>query len=240
MPLIKLDTILYTAGVVNTPSRVASDLDRARERLTGIAARPIEREAHTVLETIRLRDEARRREILERPGCSLCDRPTMDPIYYQTYQYYQARQREVADPTTLIVVDEADRLHMNSLEQVRAIFDSGDMGMILIGMPGIEKRIARFPQLYSRIGFVHEFRPLAASEVEDLLERSWTPPGVTLPDSGLTPEVVARIVRMTGGNLRLITRLLAQVERVLNVNDARVISVEIVEAARDSLVIGQA
>jgi hypothetical protein len=45
---------------------------------------------------------------------------------------------------------------------------------------------------------------------------------------------------MTGGNLRLITRLLAQVERVLNVNDARVISVEIVEAARDSLVIGQA
>ena len=73
-----------------------------------------------------------------------------------------------------------------------------------------------------------------------LLERSWTPPGVTLPDSGLTPEVVARIVRMTGGNLRLITRLLAQVERVLNVNDARVISVEIVEAARDSLVIGQA
>jgi hypothetical protein len=40
--------------------------------------------------------------------------------------------------------------------------------------------------------------------------------------------------------MRLITRLLAQVERVLNVNDARVISVEIVEAARDSLVIGQA
>ena len=52
---------------------------------------------------------------------------------------------------------------------------------------------------------------------------------MTLPDSGLTPEVIARLVRMTGGNLRLLTRLLTQV-----------ISVEIVEAARDSLVIGQA
>jgi Holliday junction resolvasome RuvABC ATP-dependent DNA helicase subunit len=94
-------------------------------------------------------------------------------------------------------------------------------------------------KLYSRIGFVHEFRPLGAAEVQDLLERCWTPPGVTVPDSGLTPEVVARVVRMTGGNLRLLTRLLTQVERVLGVNDAQVISVEIVEAARDSLVIGK-
>lgn len=45
---------------------------------------------------------------------------------------------------------------------------------------------------------------------------------------------------MTGGNLRLLTRLLTQVERVLGVKDTQVISVEIVEAAWDSLVIGQA
>ena len=234
------DTVLYTAEVINTPSRVALDLGRAREKLTGIAVRPIEREAQTVLETLRLRDEARRRAILERPGCSPCDRPTVDPIYFQTHQYYQARQNEVRDPTTLIVIDEADRLQMNSLEQVRSVFDSGDMGIILIGMPGIEKRIARFPQLYSRIGFVHEFRPLGGAEVQDLLDQCWTPPGVTLPDSGFTPEVVARLIRMSGGNLRLLTRLLTQVERVLGINDAQVVSVEIVEAARDSLVIGQA
>jgi hypothetical protein len=234
------DTIFYTTEVINTPARIASDLARARERLTGIATQPIEREANAVLEEIRVRDEARRREILDRPGCSPCDRPAVDPVYFQTYQSYQAKKREVSDPTSLIVVDEADRLQMNSLEQMRSLFDSGRMGMILIGMPGIEKRVARFPQFYSRIGFVHEFRPLSAYEMQSLLERHWTPIGVNLPETSFTPEVIARLIRITSGNLRLLTRLLTQIERVLSVNDAQAVSLEIVEAARDSLVIGQA
>ena len=72
-------------------------------------------------------------------------------------------------------MDEADRFHMNSLEQIRSIFDEGSAGLVLIGMPGIEKRIVRFPQFYSRIGFVHEFRRLDAGQVQDLLESRWAP-----------------------------------------------------------------
>jgi len=59
-------------------------------------------------------------------------------------------------------------------------------------MPGIEKRLARYPQFYSRIGFVHEFRPLGKAEIEELLTQGWTPPGVTLPREPLAPEIVAR------------------------------------------------
>ena len=52
--------------------------------------------------------------------------------------------------------------------------------------------------------FVHEFRPLAATEVYDLLDRRWAPPGVCLPQQPLDAEIVAAIIRITGGNFRLL------------------------------------
>lgn len=158
----------------------------------------------------------------------------------QVFADYAAREKALADPTTLIVVDEADRLRMNSLEQLRAIFDEGAAGLVLIGMPGIEQRVARFAQLYSRIGFVHQFRPLGEKEIEELLDDRWLPRGVHLRETPMTAEVKASIIRMTGGNFRLLKRLLAQIERVLDANELATITAEAVLLARESLVIGQA
>jgi hypothetical protein len=57
-------------------------------------------------------------------------------------------------------------------------------------MPGIEQRLAHYPQFCSRIGFVHEFRPLAAAETRQPLEQRWAPPGVKPPEKPLDPETV--------------------------------------------------
>jgi hypothetical protein len=90
-----------------------------------------------------------------------------------------------------------------------------------------QESVARFPQFYSRIGFVHEFRPLGATEMQELLKQCWTPLDVTLPDKPLTPEVIARLIRMTGGNFSLLARLLTQIDQVLEVNDLRTILTEV-------------
>jgi DNA transposition AAA+ family ATPase len=55
----------------------------------------------------------------------------------------------------------------------------------------------------------------------------------------LDAETVAAIIRITGGNFRLLNRMLTQIERILEFNALQAVTKEAVEAARESLVIGQ-
>jgi DNA transposition AAA+ family ATPase len=159
--------------------------------------------------------------------------------YFTARKEYQSRRRVIRQMPMLLVIDEADRLTMGSLEQVRSIFDQGGMGVVLIGMPGIEKRLARYPQLYSRVGFVHEFCALAETEVRSLLDQGWLPPGVQLPANALSDgQALAAILRIGEGNFRLLDRLLTQIARILTINNLQQVTPAVVEVARDSLVIG--
>jgi hypothetical protein len=61
---LPIDTVLYTTSVVNTPSRVDTDISLAKERVRNILLDPIQQEARIVLDEIRLKDEKRRRDIV--------------------------------------------------------------------------------------------------------------------------------------------------------------------------------
>jgi DNA transposition AAA+ family ATPase len=152
-----------------------------------------------------------------------------------------SRPDRYLDYCELILVDEADRLSTPSLEQLRAHYDELAVGLVLIGMPGLEKRLARYPQLYSRVGFAHAFQPLGQDELRFVLERHWAELGSALDADDFTDqEAVAAIVRITAGNFRLLNRLLAQVGRIKRLNGLGAITREVVEAARECLVIGTA
>ncbi len=236
---LPIDTVFYTPSVINTPRNIEDQIEQARRVLSAIAQGPLQRQASYALDNIRLRDERYQRENRDKPGYEAFAVPSLEPTWREVRNQYHARMDEIGDPTSLIIFDEADRLRMASLEQVRAIFDQSRCGVVLIGMPGIEKRIARYPQFYSRIGFVHEFRPLGTSDMRWLFEQRWAPSGVRLPDATLSADASAAVVRITGGNFRLLNRLLTQIERILEINALEVISQEVVEAARESLVIGR-
>lgn len=139
----------------------------------------------------------------------------------------------------LLVIDEAERLSTSAIEYLRDLFDRTGIGVIFIGMPGIEKRMERYPQLYSRVGFAHHYRPLQGDELTFVLTRHWRTLGLSLDSADFTDtQAIATISRITHGNFRLLHRLFVQIERILRINELHVITEDVVEAARSTLVIG--
>jgi len=88
---------------------------------------------------------------------------------------------------------------------------------------------------------VHAFRPLSAAQVRKLLQQKWVPSGVALPEEGVADEeALAAIIRVTEGNFRLLHRLITQIARLVEINTLHTVTREVVEAARESLMMGTA
>jgi hypothetical protein len=121
------DTVFYTPPVVNTPGGVDTEINRSRDRLKQFARQPIRFEAAKELKSIRQRDKDYMAAALHTHDWLAEPIPDLQPTYTQVAKEYSVKEQKIGDPTTLILVDEADRLRMASLEQVRSIFDAGDI-----------------------------------------------------------------------------------------------------------------
>lgn len=139
----------------------------------------------------------------------------------------------------LLIVDEADRLAVNSLEYLRDLYDRQGFGLVLIGMPGLEKRLKRYAQLYSRVGFAHAFRVLTADDLRPLLQEPLPTGEFAFGHAPFQDEAaLGAVIRTCRGNLRLLVRLLSQIDRIVGLNGLTHISSEVVTAATRLLTIG--
>jgi DNA transposition AAA+ family ATPase len=242
--VIESSAVFYTVDVVNSPGQVRGEISHLRDKLRGFVLEDLYRERDERIAQVRQREAEERATLL---STDLHYRATAtaahkrDEALELIYQEYRPKYDTRPDPTRLVIVDEADRLKMTTLDQFRAIFDQGGIGLVLIGMPGLEKRLSRYPQLYSRVGFVHEFKWLSKEDVKQLLRDRWAPEGVSLPDEGwFDDEALATLIRMSEGQFRLLYRLLQQINRFLEINKLDKITSDVVAAARETLVIGTA
>jgi len=72
-----------------------------------------------------------------------------------------------------------------------------------------------------------------------VLTRHWRDLGLNLDTADFTDtQAIAAIARITSGNFRLLNRLFTQIERIMRINELTVVTSDIVEAARSTLVIG--
>ena len=132
----------------------------------------------------------------------------------------------------LLIVDEAQRLTYQALEQLRDFHDRGGLSIVLMGPPGFERRLQRNNQFRDRIGIVYEFEVLNADETKLFIAQKWLQLGLPL---SADDAVSSAIVKITGGNLRRLHRVFMEIERLQNLNCFPLITLDVIEAARQSL-----
>jgi len=232
--------VFYTLTVKNTPAKLADDLSTLRGKLRGFLIEDLYRRENARLEELDLRVATERQALLARKYTAysmfqgLTERASK--TRRKIHAKFDSKQKETRDPTELIIIDEADRFTMPALKEAVALFDRGGVGMVLMGLPGLEKRILRYPQIGFRIGFVHEFQPLSAAEVYRLLRQKWWPAATLCPGGGMDAGSRAAIMDMTGGNFRQLYRLLQQIGYLVQMAGHQRVTRDVVAAAWENMV----
>jgi len=118
----------------------------------------------------------------------------------------------VASNQTPIVIDEAEftvRTTAGILECVRDS-DLTEVLVVLVGMETMERRIARYPQLSSRVAQVVHFEPLTESDVI-LTARQ-------MAEVKIAEDLLGRLHRQSEGKMRLVMNGIATIERHAKTN----------------------
>ncbi len=127
----------------------------------------------------------------------------------------------VATRQTPIVIDEAEftvRTTASILECVRDISDLTEVLVVLVGMETIESRIARYPQISSRVAKVVHFQPLTAQDVM-LTARQ-------LAEVHIAEDLVRELHKQSEGRMRLVMNGIATIEHFARTNNLETVSLK--------------
>jgi len=114
---------------------------------------------------------------------------------------------------TPIIIDETEftvKSTASILECERDISDLTETLVVLVGMETIESRIARFPQISSRIGQVVQFQPLTEQDVQLACKQ--------LAEVEIDADLVRELRRQAEGKMRLVMNGIATIERLARTN----------------------
>ncbi|EMG37331.1 AAA domain containing protein [Desulfocurvibacter africanus PCS] len=104
----------------------------------------------------------------------------------------------------VVFVDEADRLPMPRLEDLRDIHDETGCPIVLVGEEGLYAKLNALRRLWSRVTQHVEFGPVSE---DDILVYAAEAAGLRL-----SPEACHELVRASEGDFRLVHNLMIQLE----------------------------
>lgn len=81
-----------------------------------------------------------------------------------------------------------------SLYMLRDLHDRTRIAVVLIGMPGLDQRFPHYPQLFSRLGFAHNYQPLTTEGLMFVLDRQWKRVGHELDPDDVIEAAASTLV----------------------------------------------
>ena len=117
-----------------------------------------------------------------------------------------------------IVIDEVDHMLHDSkvIETMRDIYDETGNPFLLIGMQDAERKLKRFPHLYSRFADVQKAKKISPEEILEISDQ--------LCELPLEEKSAELLFEKTNGEFRKIMRWLKILERKAQTNSLTVIS----------------
>jgi DNA transposition AAA+ family ATPase len=137
---------------------------------------------------------------------------------------------------SLIIVDEAHRLKYAAFEELRDLQERWNVGIVLIGDPGMERSLVRMFHFADRVRYVEKFNPFSMMDVVQYTHKQAELLGVAMPED----DVYQLLGAYSRGNPRILGHLFALIEKLLKINSDIVqeITREVVDTAREMMLLG--
>jgi DNA transposition AAA+ family ATPase len=132
----------------------------------------------------------------------------------------------LADTRRVIYVDEADRLNIKRIEDLRDIYVYTGVPIVLIGEPGLPTKLTARSRVDDRIPAEYRVE-FAGVSTTDVMLYAQEAAGLAL-----TPEACAQVAKATKGNFRRVHNMLLSLEQVAAAADTVDISAEMVRRVR--------
>lgn len=116
----------------------------------------------------------------------------------------QRLMQRLGDDPRAIIVDEADRLHIGRIEDLRDIHDLTGCPVLLIGEEGLYPRLHARRRIYSRVTQVVDFAPVSDEDVMLFARQAAA--------LNLTPEAAHTLARTAGGSFRMVFGFMLKLE----------------------------
>lgn len=143
--------------------------------------------------------------------------------------WHKTQQRRFLE---LLFIDKAQRLSTKCLETACDFAEKHKLGLVLLSMPGFDRRMRNVEQLSNRVGFYHVFSTPRTDELKAILESRWKSQQVTIDESA-----VELLEKITSSNIRKLDNINAEMSRVCELNSVTIINAELVELASKTLLL---